>query len=465
LQADLGGTEILRPLKEIYGQPGIAGYLRQIFVLTDGAVFNTEGVIGITQINAHKVRVFSLGIGDAASHHPGGGSVGQVEMHGYIKFPPEPPACHHLVEGIAKAGGGTSAFVTQNKSIDKKVLNQLKNGLQPSLTEKTLLGYNKTVGIYTSNHISKQTVVYNGSQLLAFGIFRSECSTAVTFKALSPDGPLTIRVEHSSDNDVGTTGMLHQLAAVKLVRELELEIGALRFQDLDDVSGKEEEKKKEIEEIACKNGLTSKYTSYVAIDAKDNKPLMRNWPMAMETRYVRSQIAQGSVYQQQQSGLPCSSGFPQSGTFIPYIPGRNHTKSGRVHSYSNNANSYLSLEMPPQRLPMPESYIRWPPGESPPHLPPRRAKCSSSHGVFDYKLSETLGISLEKLNEDAKTHGLPEKVFATAIAIAFFTNKLATEKDVWELIVVKAKKWLSKNISDVTDIDSIISKVASRFVL
>ncbi len=71
-------------------------------------VSNTDGVIGIAQANAHKARVFALGIGDGASHH--------------------------LVEGIAKAGGGTSAFVTYNESIDKKVLNQLKNGLQPSLT-------------------------------------------------------------------------------------------------------------------------------------------------------------------------------------------------------------------------------------------------------------------------------------------------------------------------------------------
>jgi len=38
-------------------------------------------------------------------------------------------------------------------------------------------------------------------------------------------------------------------------------------------------------------GVTSKYTSFVAIDAKDEKPSMEHW--AMETRHVPSQFAHG----------------------------------------------------------------------------------------------------------------------------------------------------------------------------
>lgn len=38
LDADLGGTEILAPIMKIVNQPGIDGYLRQIFILTDGEV-------------------------------------------------------------------------------------------------------------------------------------------------------------------------------------------------------------------------------------------------------------------------------------------------------------------------------------------------------------------------------------------------------------------------------------------
>lgn len=132
-------------------------------------------------------------------------------------------ASHHLVEGVARAGGGTSAFVTYNESIDKKVLNQLKNALQPSLTnielewdgvstvdaeqvepvlnkEKTLLGYNKPIEPDTKTVIRKQSPkrippVYDGSQMLVFGLFNDECPKYVIIKAQSPDGQLTIKVE------------------------------------------------------------------------------------------------------------------------------------------------------------------------------------------------------------------------------------------------------------------------------
>ena len=38
MQADLGGTEIYQPLEWIFQQPTVEGYLRQIFLLTDGEV-------------------------------------------------------------------------------------------------------------------------------------------------------------------------------------------------------------------------------------------------------------------------------------------------------------------------------------------------------------------------------------------------------------------------------------------
>ena len=45
MQADLGGTELLQPLEYIYEEKITSGLPRQVFVLTDGAVSNTDACI------------------------------------------------------------------------------------------------------------------------------------------------------------------------------------------------------------------------------------------------------------------------------------------------------------------------------------------------------------------------------------------------------------------------------------
>ena len=44
MQADFGGTEILEPLKYLKQRPPVAGRSRQVFLLTDGEVSNTDAV-------------------------------------------------------------------------------------------------------------------------------------------------------------------------------------------------------------------------------------------------------------------------------------------------------------------------------------------------------------------------------------------------------------------------------------
>nr|XP_015223401.1 PREDICTED: von Willebrand factor A domain-containing protein 5A-like isoform X3 [Lepisosteus oculatus] len=52
MQADMGGTEILFPLREIYKQPCQAAHPRQLFVFTDGEVSNTKEVIDLVRSHA-----------------------------------------------------------------------------------------------------------------------------------------------------------------------------------------------------------------------------------------------------------------------------------------------------------------------------------------------------------------------------------------------------------------------------
>ena len=56
MKADLGGTELLEPLTYIFQQNFLSGLSRQVFVLTDGSVSNTEACIDIAKKNDSVAR-------------------------------------------------------------------------------------------------------------------------------------------------------------------------------------------------------------------------------------------------------------------------------------------------------------------------------------------------------------------------------------------------------------------------
>jgi len=107
MNADLGCTELFRPLENLYFSTQYPGYLTQIFVLTDGAVHDFVAVMDLISRRKQRCRVFSLGIGQGASRS--------------------------LVDGVANVGGGTSIYALDNEKIETKILQQLKIALQPSL--------------------------------------------------------------------------------------------------------------------------------------------------------------------------------------------------------------------------------------------------------------------------------------------------------------------------------------------
>ena len=111
LVADLGGTEILEPLQNVLQAAPQQGYARQVFVLTDGEVSNNDAIIAAVA-GQQISRVFGLGLGHGASHA--------------------------LIEGIAKAGRGTAVFVTEDSVLQRMVIQQLTESLQPALTNVKL---------------------------------------------------------------------------------------------------------------------------------------------------------------------------------------------------------------------------------------------------------------------------------------------------------------------------------------
>ena len=97
-EADMGGTEIYEPLKNIFSQDPLfingVPRERQIFLLTDGAVSNTRYVVDLVRQNTGKVHTFGIGRGVSTE----------------------------LVKEAAMAGKGHYFFIDNMQDIDRKVL-------------------------------------------------------------------------------------------------------------------------------------------------------------------------------------------------------------------------------------------------------------------------------------------------------------------------------------------------------
>jgi Ca-activated chloride channel family protein len=110
----LGGTEIYKPLEDIFKMPVEKDMVRQIFLLTDGAVHNTSNIVEL--IDKHAVetnsRIHTFGIGRDCSQE--------------------------LVEEAANAGCGSYNFIINNEEIEEQVIAALQKNYAAVRTIKKI---------------------------------------------------------------------------------------------------------------------------------------------------------------------------------------------------------------------------------------------------------------------------------------------------------------------------------------
>ena len=111
LTANLGGTNISKPLDEIFRNECYSkiNLSRNIFLLTDGEVFDREQCINLISNNSKKFRVHAMGLGN---------SFDEI-----------------LIKQCGELGKGTSSFIKNEEKINSVVINTLNNGLRPYLTD------------------------------------------------------------------------------------------------------------------------------------------------------------------------------------------------------------------------------------------------------------------------------------------------------------------------------------------
>lgn len=254
LGADLGGTEILAPLSFVLASEPIERLARQVVVLTDGQVTNTDAVLRLASTHAATARIFTFGIGAGASHH--------------------------LVRGLARAGRGTAEFIYPGERIEPKVLRQFARLLSPALTDVSL----DWDGAAVTQTPSGIPPVFAGGRMLVYGFVKNGRPSTLRLTARTADGAVTFDVP-VPDGPAASGTTVSTLAARARIRELEEGSDWLSGRGSQQRERKGGTARREIIALSRRYGLMSRETSFVAVERRETPVLgdvqLRKVPIAL----------------------------------------------------------------------------------------------------------------------------------------------------------------------------------------
>jgi Ca-activated chloride channel family protein len=242
MSADRGGTEILPALESVLTQKHAAELSRQVVVLTDGQVSNTDAVLALAKAHAKNTRVFTFGIGAGASRH--------------------------LVQGLARAGGGSAESIFPGERIESKVVRLFGRLLAPAITDVALDW--GTLDVVAAP--SAVPPLFAGSRLVMYGFVKglAQSTLTLTLTGVGPTGKVTFDVlldpsQMTPGQTIGT------LAARARIRELE--------ESADWTSARASRQgrtrtigvSREIIDLAVRYNLVSRETSLVAVERRETR--------------------------------------------------------------------------------------------------------------------------------------------------------------------------------------------------
>jgi hypothetical protein len=425
MDADLGGTEVLPALEAVLQRPPLPGLPRQVFLLTDGQVTNTEAVVKLVRKHSDTTRVFTFGIGAGASQH--------------------------LVRGIARAGGGSAEFIAPGERIEGKVLRQLGKALAPALTDvKVAWG-----GLRATQAPWHVPPVFAGGRVLVYGFLEDAAAASqVTLSARGASGPVSFSLEVDPAEAVPGT-LVATLAARTMIRDLEEGASPLhdRRGSLQDRE-RPDRVKEEIVRLGTEYGLTSSHTSFVAVEVRET-------PTTGDVQLRKVPVALTSGW----GGLDAMApGAPATGAFLagaapmraaaarPSAPRSMPPKAASAARFSvRDALSRVfggssEEEQEPPSLTM-DSMPETP---SAPAARPldRLVALQRADGAWDLTpgLATLLGRPLADLEKLLGGRRSPEarRALATALALLWLGQNAAGAEAEWSLLAKKAKKWLEK---------------------
>jgi vault protein inter-alpha-trypsin-like protein/VWA domain-containing protein len=424
MEADLGGTEILPALTLVLDQERHKQLTRQVVVLTDGQVTNTDAVIGLVRQHAADTRVFTFGIGAGASHH--------------------------LVRGVARAGGGSAELIYPGERIEPKVIRLFGRLLSPTLADVRV----EWDGLAVTQIPTVVPPAFAMGRVVIYGFVRGDIDEGrlktdpakATLTAIGPGGP--VRFDVPVDLSRATAGRtVATLAARARIRELEESPEWTMSRGSRQRDRKTSAVRQEIVELSTRYGVISRETSFVAIERRDTPVLgdvqLRRIPIALTAGW-------GGLQDTVLRGLHHAPAMLSVRMALPHVAPAAH---GEVRAVQR----MQVADGVPAREDMWSMTVSGPAG-------PRQKKTSATpptglhalvalqhaDGSWDLtsELAAIIGCELGDLESAiAGASGAradARRAWATALALVWLSEHARDAQNKWQLLAAKARRWLDR---------------------
>ncbi len=397
--ADLGGTEILAPLKAVL-EKAERGRKLDVLLLTDGEVGNEREVIELAGKHRKNARIFSFGIGRGASGT--------------------------LVRGVARASGGMAEFIFPGERTEPKVIRQMARLSAPYAAD-TKLDWG---GLSPSVAVPAELPAFcTGDEVDILCRVPSVRDALVRIRAA--DGSVIAECAVDGSMPVSDDRTIPLLLARELIASIEQ--GAASGGS-EQSSRRRKGDEARILSTALEYGLVSSQTSYVAVeeregDEKGGAVNLRRVPVALTRGYGGMQFC-----------LPCAA--PQGALLMAGAAIGGAKKAGRLFSRSRKQAAFDSG--PDVHHIVGEAGPGYGPGAPDRFMQLVGLQLANGSWRLSKELVELAGMSdPEALKAEAPERLREDGALATLVALFLLRSDFADRSDEWALIAEKALKWLA----------------------
>jgi Ca-activated chloride channel family protein len=229
--ANLGGTEILKPLQALLQSKRDAERPRRVLLLTDGQVSNEDDVLALAREHAADTRIFTFGIGAGASEH--------------------------LVKGAARASRGASEMIFPGERIEPKVLRTFERVRMPAYDDARI----DWKGMTVEQAPARVPPVFAGDVLTVFARIESGGGSEVALEVGGKVFLVALDLERAESG-----GPIPTLWARETI--LELDDQTQRRGSNQKRANAEDRHRARLVELGKRYGLASSATSFVAIEER-----------------------------------------------------------------------------------------------------------------------------------------------------------------------------------------------------